>query len=168
MTLIKAFATILVCASLVFAQATRRTAIPVVAFATKAITTAILTRPSGLFFHRPLQGARPTPLSIAQLVAPVSDGWSGLTKSSFDPVGLPHTSKLRSGVGIARHGEGGSIGSGDLNGFQLIAYVTSTGTPVDDPSNVASNFTEHNEFDFFSLDLSTVHSSSYSSYIEYH
>lgn len=61
--------------------------------------------------------------------------------------------------------EGGSIGSGNLNGFQLIAYVASTDTPVDDPSNVASNFTEHNDFDFFGLDLSTVHSSSYSSYI---
>ncbi|KII89157.1 hypothetical protein PLICRDRAFT_40791 [Plicaturopsis crispa FD-325 SS-3] len=61
--------------------------------------------------------------------------------------------------------EGGSLGSGDLSGFQLIAYVASTTTPVDDPPDVDSSFEEHNEFDFFGMDLSTVHSASYSSYI---
>ncbi|KIJ69058.1 carbohydrate-binding module family 1 protein [Hydnomerulius pinastri MD-312] len=60
---------------------------------------------------------------------------------------------------------GGSLGSGDLNGFQLIAYVASDDTPVDDPSNVASNFTEHDQMNFFGLDLSTAHSTEYYSYI---
>ncbi|EGO21045.1 carbohydrate-binding module family 1 protein [Serpula lacrymans var. lacrymans S7.9] len=60
---------------------------------------------------------------------------------------------------------GGALGSGDLSGFQLIAYVASDDTPVDDPSNVASNFTEHDQMNFFGLDLSISHSTNYSTYI---
>ncbi|KAH7908302.1 carbohydrate-binding module family 1 protein [Hygrophoropsis aurantiaca] len=59
---------------------------------------------------------------------------------------------------------GGSLGTGDLSGFQLIAYVASDDTPVDDPSNVASNFTEHDQMNFFGLDLSTAHSADYDTY----
>ncbi|KAH7926681.1 carbohydrate-binding module family 1 protein [Leucogyrophana mollusca] len=60
--------------------------------------------------------------------------------------------------------EGGSLGSGDLSGFQLIAYVANDDTPVIDPSNVASNFTEHDQMNFFGLDLSTAHSADYDTY----
>lgn len=49
--------------------------------------------------------------------------------------------------------EDGSLGSGDLSGEQVLAYVASTTTPVDDPSDVASDFTEHNFFSFFRLQL---------------
>ncbi|TBU49152.1 hypothetical protein BD309DRAFT_948220 [Dichomitus squalens] len=61
--------------------------------------------------------------------------------------------------------EGGSLGSGDLNGTAVLAYVASTTTGVDDPSDVNSSFSEHNYFNFFGLDLSAAHSSSYSQYI---
>ncbi|EIW84939.1 carbohydrate-binding module family 1 protein [Coniophora puteana RWD-64-598 SS2] len=61
--------------------------------------------------------------------------------------------------------EGGSLGSGDLAGFQLLAYVANDDTPVTDPSDIASNFTEHDQMNFFGLELSDAHSSSYYSYI---
>ena len=61
--------------------------------------------------------------------------------------------------------DGGSIGSGDLNSFQVVAYVVATTTQPADPSDVASSLDEHDAFNFFGLDLSQVHSSSYSSYI---
>ena len=40
-----------------------------------------------------------------------------------------------------------------------------TMTPVDDPSDPASNFVEHDQFNLFGADLSTTHSSSYESYL---
>ncbi|KAI0797654.1 carbohydrate-binding cytochrome b562 [Abortiporus biennis] len=59
----------------------------------------------------------------------------------------------------------GSIGGGDLNSFQLIAYVASYTTKVADPSNIDSSMQEHDAFNFFGLDLTTVHDSNYNSYI---
>ena len=61
--------------------------------------------------------------------------------------------------------EGGSLGSGDLNGTAVLAYVASTTTGVDDPSDVNSAFQEHDFFNFFGVDLSAAHSSSYDQYI---
>jgi len=61
--------------------------------------------------------------------------------------------------------EGGSLGSGNTTAFELIAYVAQTTTEVDTPSDPASTFIEHDQFDFFGADLSTAHSSSYNSYI---
>lgn len=61
--------------------------------------------------------------------------------------------------------DGGSFGSGDLNGFELVGYVANTMTPVDDPSDPASNFVEHDQFNLLGADLSTTHSSSYESYL---
>lgn len=46
-----------------------------------------------------------------------------------------------------------------------MGYVTNTDTPPDDPADVGSSFTEHNQFNLFGCDLSTVHSSLYSSYV---
>ncbi|CAL1705115.1 unnamed protein product [Somion occarium] len=43
----------------------------------------------------------------------------------------------------------GSMGSGDLNSFQLIAYVASYTTKVSDPSDVDSDMQEHDDFNFF-------------------
>lgn len=57
------------------------------------------------------------------------------------------------------------MGSGDLNSFQLIAYVASYTTKVSDPSDVDSDMQEHDDFNFFGLDLSTVHDDNYDSYI---
>lgn len=59
----------------------------------------------------------------------------------------------------------GSFGSGNLDGFQLIAYVASYSTTVADPSSVDSDMQEHDAFNFFGLDLTTVHDPNYSSYI---
>lgn len=61
--------------------------------------------------------------------------------------------------------EDGSLGSGNTTAFQLIAYVAQTTTEVTTPSDPASDFVEHDQFDFFGADLSTAHSSSYNSYI---
>lgn len=61
--------------------------------------------------------------------------------------------------------EGGSLGSGNSTGFNLIGYVASTMTPVDTPSNPESDFVEHDQFDFFGLDLWTTQSTSYSAYL---
>ncbi|KAI0748539.1 hypothetical protein C8Q80DRAFT_1172344 [Daedaleopsis nitida] len=61
--------------------------------------------------------------------------------------------------------EGGSFGNGDLNGTAVLAYVASSTTGVDDPSDINSSFQEHDFFGFFGVDLSAAHSSSYSSYI---
>ncbi len=38
-------------------------------------------------------------------------------------------------------------------------------TGVDDPSDVNSSFSEHDFFNFFGLDLSAAHSSSYTQYV---
>lgn len=57
------------------------------------------------------------------------------------------------------------MGGGDLTSFQVIAYVVATTSGPADPSNVASSIQEHDDFNFFGLDLSQVHSSSYSSFI---
>ena len=57
------------------------------------------------------------------------------------------------------------MGSGDLNGFELIGYVANTLTPVDDPSNPASNFTEHDQLGFFGANLTTTHSADYEEYL---
>jgi len=59
----------------------------------------------------------------------------------------------------------GSLGSGDQGGFQLIAYVAQTTTPPDDPSDVGSTIIEHNDFDFFGMNLTQAQSTLYSSYI---
>ncbi|GJJ08099.1 hypothetical protein Clacol_002307 [Clathrus columnatus] len=57
--------------------------------------------------------------------------------------------------------DGGSI---DPSGSsQVLAYATSTDTPVDDPTNPASNFTEHNDFNFFGLVTANAISSDYQS-----
>ncbi|KAI8989711.1 hypothetical protein BD414DRAFT_484998 [Trametes punicea] len=61
--------------------------------------------------------------------------------------------------------QAGSLGSGNLDGTAVLAYVTSTTTGVEDPADIDSSFQEHNEFDFFGVDLSQTHSSSYSEYI---
>ncbi|OJT08655.1 Cellobiose dehydrogenase [Trametes pubescens] len=61
--------------------------------------------------------------------------------------------------------DGGSLGSGNLDGTAVLAYVASTKTPVADPSDIDSSFTEHDQFAFFGVDLSQSHSSSYSKYI---
>lgn len=61
--------------------------------------------------------------------------------------------------------DGGSLGSGNLDGTAVLAYVASTKTPVEDPSDIDSSFTEHDQFAFFGVDLSQSHSSSYSKYI---
>ncbi|KAI0647339.1 hypothetical protein C8Q79DRAFT_1009446 [Trametes meyenii] len=61
--------------------------------------------------------------------------------------------------------DGGSLGSGDLDGTAVIAYVTSTKTGPADPSDIDSTFQEHDNFAFFGVDLSQSHSSSYSQYI---
>lgn len=59
-----------------------------------------------------------------------------------------------------------SEGSIDPTGtFQLIAYVAQTETPVDDISNPASNFTEHNDFSFFGLQTNEAISNNYQSYL---
>ncbi|KAI0372944.1 CBD9-like protein [Pilatotrama ljubarskyi] len=60
---------------------------------------------------------------------------------------------------------GGSLGSGNLDGTAVLAYVASTKTGVEDPSNIDSSFSEHDQFAFFGVDLSQAHSSSYSQYI---
>lgn len=57
------------------------------------------------------------------------------------------------------------MGSGDLNGTAVLAYVASTTTGVDDPSDVNSSFAEHDFFSFFGLDLSAAHSPSYTQYV---
>ena len=57
------------------------------------------------------------------------------------------------------------MGSGDLTSFQVVAYVVATTTQPADPSDVASSLQEHDDFNFFGLDLSQAHSDSYSSYI---
>lgn len=57
------------------------------------------------------------------------------------------------------------MGSGDLTAFQLIAYVAASTTKPADPSNVDSSLQEHDDFNFFGLDLSTVHDDNYSSYV---
>nr|AAU12274.1 cellulose binding iron reductase [Phanerodontia chrysosporium] len=61
--------------------------------------------------------------------------------------------------------EGGSLGSGDLTSFQVVAYVVATTTKPSDPADVDSVIQEHDDFNFFGLDLSMAHSDSYSSYI---
>ncbi|KAI0345356.1 carbohydrate-binding cytochrome b562 [Trametopsis cervina] len=61
--------------------------------------------------------------------------------------------------------EGGSMGSGDLTSFQVVAYVVATTTKPADPADVASSLQEHDDFNFFGLDLSQAHSDSYSSFI---
>ncbi|KAI0723976.1 hypothetical protein C8T65DRAFT_628099 [Cerioporus squamosus] len=61
--------------------------------------------------------------------------------------------------------EGGSLGSGNLNGTAVLAYVASTTTGVEDPSDINSSFQEHDYFNFFGVDLSAAHSSSYSQYV---
>lgn len=61
--------------------------------------------------------------------------------------------------------EGGSLGSGDLNSSGVVAYVVATTTEPADPTDVDSTIQEHDDFDFFGLDLSSAHSDSYSSYI---
>ena len=61
--------------------------------------------------------------------------------------------------------EGGSFGSGNLNGTAVLAYVSSSTTGPADPSDIDSTFQEHDFFGFFGMDLSTAHSNSYSSYI---
>nr|VWO94841.1 Beta-xylanase (EC [Ganoderma boninense] len=61
--------------------------------------------------------------------------------------------------------DGGSLGSGDLNGTAVFAYVASTMTGVDDPSDVNSSFMEHDYFNFFGMDLSAAHSSLYTQYV---
>ena len=61
--------------------------------------------------------------------------------------------------------EGGSFGSGDLNGTAVLAYVASSMTGVEDPPDINSSFQEHDYFNFFGVDLSTAHSSSYSQYV---
>lgn len=60
---------------------------------------------------------------------------------------------------------GGSLGQGNLDGDQVLAYVASTTLPVTTPSDPNSDFQEHDQFDFFGVDLSTAHSSAYSGYI---
>jgi len=61
--------------------------------------------------------------------------------------------------------QGGSTGNGNLSGFQLLAYVVSYTTQVTDPSDISSSLQEHDDFNFFGLDLSTAHDSNYNSYI---
>ncbi|KAI0664668.1 CBD9-like protein [Cubamyces menziesii] len=61
--------------------------------------------------------------------------------------------------------QGGSLGSGNLDGTAVLAYVASTETGVEDPSDIDSSFQEHNNFDFFGVDLSQSHSSSYSQWV---
>ena len=61
--------------------------------------------------------------------------------------------------------EGGSLGSGDLNGTAVFAYVSSSTTGPADPSDVDSTFQEHDFFGFFGFSLSDAHSDSYSDYI---
>ncbi|THG98699.1 hypothetical protein EW026_g3528 [Hermanssonia centrifuga] len=50
--------------------------------------------------------------------------------------------------------EAGSMGSGDLTSFTVIAYVVATTTEPSDPADVASVIQEHDDFNFFGLDLS--------------
>ncbi|KAI0780650.1 CBD9-like protein [Trametes elegans] len=61
--------------------------------------------------------------------------------------------------------DGGSLGSGDLDGTNVLAYVASTKTGPEDPSDIDSSFQEHDQFAFFGVDLSQAHSDSYSQYI---
>ncbi|KIP12262.1 carbohydrate-binding module family 1 protein [Phlebiopsis gigantea 11061_1 CR5-6] len=61
--------------------------------------------------------------------------------------------------------EDGSLGSGDLTSFGVLAYVVATTTSPADPADVASTLQEHDDFDFFGMDLSSAHSDDYSSYI---
>ena len=61
--------------------------------------------------------------------------------------------------------EGGSLGTGDLDGTAVIAYVSDSTTGPADPSDIGSSFQEHDFFGFFGMDLSQAHSDSYSSYI---
>ncbi|KAI0822858.1 CBD9-like protein [Trametes gibbosa] len=61
--------------------------------------------------------------------------------------------------------DGGSLGQGNLDGTAVLAYVASTMTGVEDPSDIDSSFQEHDQFAFFGVDLSQSHSSSYSKYI---
>ena len=61
--------------------------------------------------------------------------------------------------------EGGSLGNGDLTSFQVVAYVVATTTKPADPADVDSSIQEHDDFDFFGMDLSSAHSDNYSSYI---
>ncbi|KDQ60924.1 carbohydrate-binding module 1 protein [Jaapia argillacea MUCL 33604] len=63
--------------------------------------------------------------------------------------------------------EEGSLGYGDLSAFQLIAYVASDTTPVDDPSSVASNMTEHDIMNFFGMELSEAHTTTTTLYDSY-
>ncbi|KAI0318929.1 hypothetical protein OF83DRAFT_1112956 [Amylostereum chailletii] len=160
----------------------------------------------GLVFPPLSTGTTPNATEfIAQIVAPITNGWSGLSVGGTmensllftlwpngddvilgtrwtDAYVLPEmypgpilTVLPGSGVNSTHINasfrcqnctawQGGSIGGGDLNSFQLIAYVTST-TPVDDPSDVNSTFTEHDYFNFCGLQLNTAHSDAYNSYI---
>ncbi|EKM55178.1 carbohydrate-binding module family 1 protein [Phanerochaete carnosa HHB-10118-sp] len=61
--------------------------------------------------------------------------------------------------------EDGSLGNGDLTSDSVVAYVVATTTQPSDPADVDSVIQEHDDFDFFGLDLSSAHSDSYSSYI---
>ena len=61
--------------------------------------------------------------------------------------------------------EGGSLGQGDLTAFQVVAYVVATTTKPADPADVASTIQEHDDFDFFGLDLSMTHDPNYSSFV---
>jgi hypothetical protein len=57
--------------------------------------------------------------------------------------------------------QGGSLGSGNLNSLQGMAYATSTTRPVNDPANISSGMHAHNDYGYFKLDLGNAHMANY-------
>lgn len=62
---------------------------------------------------------------------------------------------------------GGSLGSGNLNSVQNMAYATSTKTAVQNPSDVDSEIHYHNDYGYFKLDLSGARLKNYDHYLSF-
>ncbi|EGN95519.1 hypothetical protein SERLA73DRAFT_162366 [Serpula lacrymans var. lacrymans S7.3] len=139
---------------------------------------------------------------IAEIVAPVTYGWTGITVGGsmaysllfvlwpyegevilsprwttgytqptpyYGPIitMLPGTSVNSTSITASflcencTYWEGGAIGGGDLEGTQLIEYVANNDTEVFDPANYASNFTIHDVYGSFELNLADAHFSDF-------
>ena len=60
---------------------------------------------------------------------------------------------------------GGSLGSGDLTSYQVLAYVVGTSSTPANLADAASTIQQHDYFNFLGVDLSAAHDPNYSAYI---
>lgn len=60
---------------------------------------------------------------------------------------------------------GGSLGSGDLTSYQVLAYVVGTSSTPANVADAASTIQQHDYFNFLGVDLSAAHDPNYSAYI---